>query len=98
MSHNPAILFQIKERGFIREGYFADLVLVDLKSPGKLKKKILLLNVDGHHLKTYPLTPELKKHLFPGTWHMKKAFLTKIKQGNAFSLTGNNFCETKLNK
>lgn len=28
MSHNPAILFQIKERGFIREGYFADLVLV----------------------------------------------------------------------
>lgn len=28
-SHNPAILFEIKERGFIREGYFADLVLVD---------------------------------------------------------------------
>jgi dihydroorotase len=32
MSHNPAILFQIKERGFIREGYFADLVLV---TPGQ---------------------------------------------------------------
>lgn len=32
MAHNPAILFQIKDRGFIREGYFADLVLVD---PGK---------------------------------------------------------------
>ena len=31
MSHNPAILFQINKRGFIREGYFADLVLVDLK-------------------------------------------------------------------
>lgn len=31
MSHNPAILFQIEKRGFIREGYFADLVLVDLK-------------------------------------------------------------------
>ncbi|MEO7990819.1 MAG: dihydroorotase [Chryseolinea sp.] len=29
MSHNPAILFQISKRGFIREGYFADLVLVD---------------------------------------------------------------------
>ncbi len=28
MSHNPAILFRVKDRGFIREGYFADLVLV----------------------------------------------------------------------
>lgn len=30
MCHNPAILFQVEKRGFIREGYFADLVLVDL--------------------------------------------------------------------
>ena len=29
MCHNPSILFQIESRGFIREGYFADLVLVD---------------------------------------------------------------------
>ena len=31
MSHNPAVLFQINKRGFVREGYFADIVLVDLK-------------------------------------------------------------------
>ncbi len=31
--HNPAILFQIEKRGYIREGYKADLVLVDLNSP-----------------------------------------------------------------
>ncbi|MBU1009026.1 MAG: dihydroorotase [Bacteroidetes bacterium] len=30
MCHNPAICFQVNKRGFIREGYFADLVLVDL--------------------------------------------------------------------
>lgn len=30
MCHNPATLYSIGERGFIREGYFADLVLVDL--------------------------------------------------------------------
>ena len=29
MSHAPAELFQVKDRGFIREGYFADLVLVN---------------------------------------------------------------------
>lgn len=33
MCHNPAILFDIKDRGFIREGYKADLVLVDLNAP-----------------------------------------------------------------
>ena len=30
MCHNPAILFSIKERGYIKTGYYADLVLVDL--------------------------------------------------------------------
>lgn len=29
MCHNPATLFRVKDRGFIREGYYADLVLVD---------------------------------------------------------------------
>lgn len=42
MAHNPAILFQIENRGFIREGYFADLVLVDLKSPWKVSKENIL--------------------------------------------------------
>ena len=30
MCHNPAKLFDIEKRGFIREGYYADLVLVDM--------------------------------------------------------------------
>ena len=33
MSHNPAKLFQIEKRGFIKEGYFADLVLIDTNKP-----------------------------------------------------------------
>lgn len=33
MCHNPAILFGIEERGFIREGYYADLVAIDLNNP-----------------------------------------------------------------
>ena len=40
--HNPAILFQIKERGFIREGFKADLVLIDLKSPWTVHKENIL--------------------------------------------------------
>jgi dihydroorotase len=42
MSHNPAILFNISRRGYIREGYFADLVLVDLKSPWTVSKENIL--------------------------------------------------------
>ncbi|HLS31125.1 MAG TPA: dihydroorotase [Flavobacteriaceae bacterium] len=33
MCHNPATLFRIRNRGFIREGYKADLCLVDLNAP-----------------------------------------------------------------
>lgn len=32
-SHNPAKLFDVEKRGFIKEGYFADLVLVNLNAP-----------------------------------------------------------------
>jgi dihydroorotase len=32
MSHSVAICFQVRERGFIREGYHADLVMVDLRA------------------------------------------------------------------
>jgi dihydroorotase len=32
-AHNPARLFDVKERGYLREGYWADMVLVDLKRP-----------------------------------------------------------------
>jgi dihydroorotase len=32
-AHAPARLFQIPDRGYIREGYWADLVLVDLNQP-----------------------------------------------------------------
>jgi dihydroorotase len=42
MCHNPAIAFQIKKRGFIREGYFADLVLVDLNKPWTVSKENIL--------------------------------------------------------
>ena len=38
MCHNPAILFDVEKRGYIREGYFADLVQVDLNSSWTVKK------------------------------------------------------------
>ncbi len=42
MAHNVAICFQIEKRGFIREGYYADLVLVDLNKPWQVNKANIL--------------------------------------------------------
>jgi len=42
MCHNPAILYQIKNRGFIREGYAADLTLVDLSKNWTVSKENIL--------------------------------------------------------
>ena len=42
MCHNPAILFQINRRGFIREGYYADIVLIDLDQPWTVKRENIL--------------------------------------------------------
>ncbi len=42
MCHAPAQIFQIEKRGFIKENYFADLVLVDLNAPQKVEKETIL--------------------------------------------------------
>ena len=42
MAHNPAILFKVEKRGFVREGYKADLVLVDLNQDWTVSKDNLL--------------------------------------------------------
>lgn len=42
MAHNPAILFQVEKRGYIKEGYFADLVIVDINNPWTVNKDNIL--------------------------------------------------------
>ena len=58
MAHHPAILFQVDRRGFIREGYWADLVWLIPINRNKYPKKIFFTSVDG---------PPLKDTLFSST-------------------------------
>ncbi|MEO7385329.1 MAG: amidohydrolase family protein, partial [Gammaproteobacteria bacterium] len=44
-SHSVADLFSIRDRGYIREGYFADLVLVDHRTPTTVRREDLLSKV-----------------------------------------------------
>lgn len=79
MCHNLAILFEIKERGYIREGYFADLVLVDLNSPWTVKKENILSKCgwspfEGHTFKSKVTHTIVSGHLAyeEGTFHEEK--------------------------
>ncbi|MEM9679544.1 MAG: dihydroorotase [Bacteroidota bacterium] len=38
MAHNPAILFDVEKRGYIKEGYYADLIIADLNNPWTVNK------------------------------------------------------------
>ncbi|MFK7833585.1 MAG: dihydroorotase [Winogradskyella sp.] len=40
--HNPAILFDVEKRGYIKEGYFADLVIIDPQNPWTVNKSNIL--------------------------------------------------------
>ena len=42
MCHAPAVCFQLEGRGFIRKGYAADLVLLNLNSPWEVSKDNIL--------------------------------------------------------
>ena len=42
MAHNVATCFQVEKRGFIREGYWADLILVDLNKPRDVERDNIL--------------------------------------------------------
>ena len=42
ISHNPATIFKVNNRGFLREGYYADIVLIDINTPTVVSKESLL--------------------------------------------------------
>lgn len=52
MAHAPAVLFRIADRGFIREGYMADLVLVDLNQEWSVSSSNIL--VENGRIQNFP--------------------------------------------
>ena len=55
MCHAPADCFNVKERGYIREGYFADLVLFDPNELTTLQKEDLLYKCGWSPLENFQL-------------------------------------------
>jgi len=65
-AHNTAELFQIESRGFIREGYWADLVLVDLDRPYTVSKDNILSKCGWSPFEGYTFSSTIAHTLVSG--------------------------------
>lgn len=66
MSHNVAEMFSIKDRGFIREGYFADLVIVDPTKNLLVEKENLLYKCKWSPFEGYTFKNSIEKTIVNG--------------------------------
>lgn len=62
-AHAPARLFDVAERGYVREGYFADLVLVDPRNRDPIKREQVLSKCGWS-----PFEGEVLNHRIAATW------------------------------
>lgn len=58
-SHAVAERYELRDRGYLREGYIADLALIDLETPLLLQSKIPVITADGAPLKATSLPQAL---------------------------------------
>jgi dihydroorotase len=66
MSHNVAEMFEIDRRGFIREGYYADLVLVDLQSGYTVSKENILYKCKWSPFEGFRFNSTVKQTIING--------------------------------
>lgn len=89
-SHNVAKLFQIEERGFIREGYFADLVLVDLKSPWTVSKVNILSKCGWSPFEGHTFQSKVTHTIVSGHLAYEEGVFHEEKKGERITFSRNN--------
>ncbi|MDO6855229.1 dihydroorotase [Cellulophaga lytica] len=87
MCHNPAILFQIEKRGYIKEGYFADLVIVDTNSPWQVSKSNILYKCGWSPFEDYTFKSKISHTFVNGHLAYENGVVSE--QKNAHRLTFN---------
>lgn len=66
MSHAVADCFEIENRGYIREGYFADLVVVDINKPYTVTKENILYKCGWSPLENFSFPASIEKTMVSG--------------------------------
>jgi dihydroorotase len=85
IAHNPAVLFRIQDRGFIREGYFADLVLVDLNAPWQVGKANILAQCGWSPFEDYTFTAQVTHTFVSGHLAYENGRIIDDKKGKRLS-------------
>lgn len=81
MAHNPAILFRIKDRGYIREGYYADLVVVNPDAPWTVSRENLLYKCGWSPFEGQKFRSQVEQTFVSGHWAWKHGALNEGKAG-----------------
>lgn len=85
MCHAPAVLFGIERRGFVREGYHADLVLVDPCSPSEVHTSNILYKCGWSPLEGVKLTARVTHTLVNGQLVYENGKFDESVKGKALS-------------
>jgi len=81
-AHNTATLFQIEQRGFIREGYWADLVLVDLNKPYTVNKSNILSKCGWSPFEDYTFSSTIEHTLVSGNIAYSNGAILEVGSGH----------------
>lgn len=89
MCHNPATLYSIENRGFIREGYFADLSIVDLDSVWTVSKENILSKCGWSPLEGTTFQTKVTHSFVNGNLVYNNGQFNESIKGKALTLTNN---------
>ncbi len=81
-AHNTATLFQIEQRGYIREGYWADLVLVDLNKPYTVDKSNILSKCGWSPFENHTFSASIEHTLVSGNLAFSQGKLIEVGSGH----------------
>jgi len=81
LSHNPATLYKIEKRGFIRENFYADLVVIDPKKPQKVKKENIFYRCGWSPFEKTTFGHSVMKTFINGTKVFSNGIITNEKTG-----------------
>ncbi len=81
MAHNPAICFKVEKRGFIREGYWADLVLVDLDKQSPVSRENVLSKCGWSPFEGYTFDSAITHTIVSGNLVYKNGLFKEISTG-----------------
>ncbi|MCQ6957392.1 dihydroorotase [Mucilaginibacter aquariorum] len=87
MAHNVATIFQIERRGFIREGYWADLALVNLNNPWQVNKSNILYKCGWSPFEGSTFKAKVVSTIVSGNLAYENGSLTNEKSGQRMTFT-----------